>query len=139
MSSPGRGSIGALDYTPDERRTLAKKSQSWACDVCGPIQHLLSGESSKPATKDEQELVKCIDMKAEEHTVNAPSEPPVTEEAPPVNASPNNQTPIIAEPRIRINHIAPQRFGRLGDILLGVLVAAIALLITRRMVLTMFL
>jgi len=42
MSSPGRGSIGALEYTPEERRILAQKSCSWTCEQCGPIIKLLN-------------------------------------------------------------------------------------------------
>ncbi|CAF0901032.1 unnamed protein product [Rotaria sordida] len=35
METPGEGAIGSLDYTPDERRILAKRSQSYVCPTCG--------------------------------------------------------------------------------------------------------
>ena len=35
MPSPGQGTIGSLDYTPEERRTLARRSRAWACTLCG--------------------------------------------------------------------------------------------------------
>ena len=41
LPTPGDGAIGALDYKPEERRKLAKKSQSFVCPTCGPICKLL--------------------------------------------------------------------------------------------------
>jgi len=35
MPSRGEGAIGALEYTREERRKLAKKSQTWVCTLCG--------------------------------------------------------------------------------------------------------
>ncbi|CAM2714322.1 unnamed protein product [Rotaria socialis] len=35
METPGEDAIGSLDYTPDERRALAERSQSYACPTCG--------------------------------------------------------------------------------------------------------
>ncbi|CAF3787933.1 unnamed protein product [Rotaria sp. Silwood1] len=34
METPGEGAIGSLDYTSDERRVLAKRSQSYICPTC---------------------------------------------------------------------------------------------------------
>lgn len=141
MSSPGRGSIGALDYTPEERRVLARKSQTWECEECGPIVKLLNPSAPQPPTQDEREIMQCIDLKAEENAEKvdaaapSPSSDPVPE-APPAAAAAS----VTATPQIRVPlNLAPERFGRLGDFLLVVLVAAIALLITRRMALSMFL
>ena len=41
LPTPGDGAIGALDYTPEERRKLAKQSQSFVCPHCGPVAKLL--------------------------------------------------------------------------------------------------
>ena len=41
LPTPGDGAIGALDYKPEERRRLAKQSQSFVCPICGPIEKLL--------------------------------------------------------------------------------------------------
>lgn len=41
LPTPGDGAIGALDYTPEERRKLAKQSQSFSCPHCGPVAKLL--------------------------------------------------------------------------------------------------
>jgi len=35
MTTEGKDAVGALDYTPEERRILAKKSHSWHCQQCG--------------------------------------------------------------------------------------------------------
>jgi len=35
MTTEGKDAVGALDYTPEERRILAKKSHSWHCPQCG--------------------------------------------------------------------------------------------------------
>ncbi|XP_037541210.1 ubiquitin-conjugating enzyme E2 J1, partial [Nematolebias whitei] len=34
MPTKGEGAIGSLDYTPEERRALAKKSQDFCCETC---------------------------------------------------------------------------------------------------------
>ncbi|XP_017293205.1 ubiquitin-conjugating enzyme E2 J1 [Kryptolebias marmoratus] len=34
MPTKGEGAIGSLDYTPEERRALAKKSQDFCCESC---------------------------------------------------------------------------------------------------------
>jgi len=41
LPTPGDGAIGALDYKPEERRRLAKLSQSFVCPLCGPVEKLL--------------------------------------------------------------------------------------------------
>lgn len=35
MLTPADTAIGALDYTSDERKKLARKSQKWSCSHCG--------------------------------------------------------------------------------------------------------
>ncbi|KAF7650771.1 hypothetical protein LDENG_00120910, partial [Lucifuga dentata] len=35
MPTKGEGAIGSLDYTPEERRALAKKSLDYCCEMCG--------------------------------------------------------------------------------------------------------
>jgi len=34
MPTKGDGALGALDYTPEERKEMAKKSVTWECDRC---------------------------------------------------------------------------------------------------------
>ncbi|KAL7304874.1 hypothetical protein TKK_0002680 [Trichogramma kaykai] len=47
MPSPANGTIGSLDYAPEERRKLAWKSLNWECDHCGKIVNLLSQNKSR--------------------------------------------------------------------------------------------
>ena len=41
MPTHGNGAIGALDYTPAERKSLAKQSLNWKCPECGSLEGLL--------------------------------------------------------------------------------------------------
>jgi len=90
MPTPGSGTIGALDYSTEERQKLAKKylyhnmrpnvmfqspkflqsillhsrSLNWQCDTCGKVVDLLSKNSvKKPITEEEQTMLKTIALK----------------------------------------------------------------------------
>lgn len=69
MPSHGGGAIGSLDYTPDERKELAKQSSNWCCSVCGNISSLLKDRSQSPeaaATSSEaRQLAAQISFKGE--------------------------------------------------------------------------
>ena len=41
LPTPADGALGALDYSPADRRKLAKESQSFCCPVLGPVAKLL--------------------------------------------------------------------------------------------------
>ncbi|NXQ02768.1 UB2J1 enzyme, partial [Vidua macroura] len=58
MPTKGEGAIGSLDYTPEERRALAKKSQ----DFCSLLP-LTSGSVSSQADKEAKELARQISFK----------------------------------------------------------------------------
>ncbi|CAG9864408.1 unnamed protein product [Phyllotreta striolata] len=67
MPTPAAGTIGSLDYTPEERQILAKKSKNWVCSTCGRISEKLStGQEGPELTKEESSLIKQIALKAEE-------------------------------------------------------------------------
>ncbi|XP_010078924.1 PREDICTED: ubiquitin-conjugating enzyme E2 J1, partial [Pterocles gutturalis] len=70
MPTKGEGAIGSLDYTPEERRALAKKSQDFCCEMCGTsmktaLLPLTSRSVSSQADKEAKELAKQISFKAE--------------------------------------------------------------------------
>ncbi|XP_019352429.1 ubiquitin-conjugating enzyme E2 J1 isoform X2 [Alligator mississippiensis] len=70
MPTKGEGAIGSLDYTPEERRALAKKSQDFCCEACGvsmkeALLPLTSESSSSQADKEAKELARQISFKAE--------------------------------------------------------------------------
>lgn len=73
MPTKGEGAIGSLDYTPEERRALAKKSQDFCCEMCGTsmktaLLPLTSGSGSSQADKEAKELARQISFKAEVHS-----------------------------------------------------------------------
>ncbi|NWS69400.1 UB2J1 enzyme, partial [Crotophaga sulcirostris] len=68
MPTKGEGAIGSLDYTPEERRALAKKSQDFCCEMCGTsmktaLLPLKSGSVSRQAHKEAKELARKISFK----------------------------------------------------------------------------
>ncbi|WAR07258.1 UB2J1-like protein [Mya arenaria] len=67
MPTHGAGALGSLDYTPDERKILAKKSQDFKCPSCGNINNILKPvtEESKKTTEEAKELAAQIDFKDE--------------------------------------------------------------------------
>lgn len=57
MTTKGEGSIGALDYSEEERKKLAKKSVKYSCSQCGQISNLVLDErpaGSSSGDKDEK-------------------------------------------------------------------------------------
>ncbi|XP_041716748.1 ubiquitin-conjugating enzyme E2 J1-like [Coregonus clupeaformis] len=69
MPTKGEGAIGSLDYTPEERRALAKKSQDFCCETCGCSMHLAllapSPTNPSPEDQEDQALAQQINFKAE--------------------------------------------------------------------------
>ncbi|NXO94805.1 UB2J1 enzyme, partial [Certhia brachydactyla] len=68
MPTKGEGAIGSLDYTPEERRALAKKSQDFCCEMCGTsmktaLLPLTSGSMTSQADKEAKELARQISFK----------------------------------------------------------------------------
>ncbi|CAG0878575.1 unnamed protein product [Darwinula stevensoni] len=57
MPTHGLGAIGSLDYTPEERKLLAKKSREWKCPTCGPMtSHLLPRTAASRTSSMQQEI-----------------------------------------------------------------------------------
>ncbi|XP_062980952.1 ubiquitin-conjugating enzyme E2 J1 [Elgaria multicarinata webbii] len=77
MPTKGEGAIGSLDYTPEERRALAKKSQDFYCEGCGSLMKeallpLTSGSASSQADREAKELARQISFKAEVNSATKP-------------------------------------------------------------------
>ncbi|KAL7872370.1 hypothetical protein SRHO_G00073530 [Serrasalmus rhombeus] len=73
MPTKGEGAIGSLDYTPEERRTLAKKSLDFSCEMCGcsmrsALLALSPNSDPRPADQQAQKLAQQISFKAESST-----------------------------------------------------------------------
>ncbi|XP_051500850.1 ubiquitin-conjugating enzyme E2 J1 isoform X3 [Myxocyprinus asiaticus] len=78
MPTKGEGAIGSLDYTPEERRALAKKSQDFCCEFCGSCMRsvllVLSPDSDpRPADPQAHKLAQQINFKAESSSSAADS------------------------------------------------------------------
>eukprot|EP00094_Tigriopus_californicus_P009935 TCALIF_09580-PA protein Name:"Similar to Ero1L Ero1-like protein (Drosophila melanogaster)" AED:0.14 eAED:0.14 QI:0/0/0.25/0.75/1/1/4/159/609 len=57
MPTPGEGTIGSLNYSPEERRKLALSSVQFTCDQCGNPSLLLRSptDETAPKSKDQSE------------------------------------------------------------------------------------
>ncbi|KAF4025223.1 hypothetical protein G4228_017162 [Cervus hanglu yarkandensis] len=89
MPTKGEGAIGSLDYTPEERRALAKKSQDFCCEGCGfamkdVLLPLKSGSDSSQADQEAKELARQISFK---YGTENPSAASLQQPAPPVAKS----------------------------------------------------
>lgn len=78
MPTKGEGAIGSLDYTPEERRALAKKSQDFCCEGCGSCMRsallALSPDSDlRPVDPQAHRLAQQISFKAESSSSAADS------------------------------------------------------------------
>ncbi|XP_077408611.1 ubiquitin-conjugating enzyme E2 J1 isoform X2 [Vanacampus margaritifer] len=70
MPTKGEGAIGSLDYTPEERRVLAKKSQDFCCETCSCTLHsallpLTPNSNLSPEDHMANELAQQINFKTE--------------------------------------------------------------------------
>ncbi|KAK9956341.1 hypothetical protein ABG768_014082 [Culter alburnus] len=78
MPTKGEGAIGSLDYTPEERRALAKKSQDFCCETCGSCMRsallALSPDSDlRPVDPQAHRLAQQISFKADSSSSAADS------------------------------------------------------------------
>ncbi|XP_072106038.1 ubiquitin-conjugating enzyme E2 J1 [Mobula birostris] len=99
MPTKGEGAIGSLDYTPDERKTLAKKSQDFSCEICGSRMRtalLASTESSilSLADVEAKELAKQINFKAETNISSNTESAPAPAPAPIINETQDSQVSL---------------------------------------------
>ncbi|CAL8311835.1 unnamed protein product [Lota lota] len=84
MPTKGEGAIGSLDYTPEERRSLAKKSQDFCCEACESSMRTAllppSPDREPPQDHEAQELAQQISFKADSRQASesggATSDPP---------------------------------------------------------------
>uniref|UniRef100_A0A493U1U8 Ubiquitin conjugating enzyme E2 J1 n=1 Tax=Anas platyrhynchos platyrhynchos TaxID=8840 RepID=A0A493U1U8_ANAPP len=146
MPTKGEGAIGSLDYTPEERRALAKKSQDFCCEMCGTsmktaLLPLTSGSGSSQADKEAKELARQISFKSETQNSSAASS---QERAPSVSTNTSlsprqrraqqqsqRRAPSstdfnrVQQPRVNANHTG-------STVLIVLLTFALAALIFRR-------
>ncbi|CAG9565615.1 unnamed protein product [Danaus chrysippus] len=122
MPTPAEGTIGSLDYSPAERKLLAKKSNTWVCSQCGDITALLSSTAAKPPTEEEQTVLNQIAFKGEDEQAR-PAPEPVFE--------PQN-VPQYAERVLESSDNTTSFLDQLTEILVALLVGVIGIFIYRR-------
>uniref|UniRef100_A0A0A9ZGF9 Ubiquitin-conjugating enzyme E2 J1 n=2 Tax=Lygus hesperus TaxID=30085 RepID=A0A0A9ZGF9_LYGHE len=135
MPTNGKGTIGSLDYTPDERKILARKSQKWECSQCGPV-HSLLGSNIAEITTAESQLIKSVMFKAEDPVPAKPKNESQSEGSSAPFPSPEGPTgvPPALDP---VLEDAPELSGffltdRTSTFLITMIVAAISILVYRR-------
>ncbi|XP_067097135.1 ubiquitin-conjugating enzyme E2 J1 [Osmerus mordax] len=79
MPTKGEGAIGSLDYTPEERRALAKKSLDFCCEACEcstrtALLSLSPNSTHSPAHAKAKELAQQIKFKEESSSSSLSSE-----------------------------------------------------------------
>ncbi|GIY48963.1 ubiquitin-conjugating enzyme E2 J1 [Caerostris darwini] len=72
LPTHGNGAIGSLDYTPEERKQLALKSQNWKCSECGSIKDCLKNpETDSPKKCNDQNEDILTESKSDENSVSS--------------------------------------------------------------------
>lgn len=124
MPTPAEGTLGSLDYTPAERKALAKKSSSWVCPQCGDITSLLSSTAAKPPTEEEQSVLNQIAFKGEDEQAKKPPAEPVP--------SPEPQNVQFTPQVMESSDSTTSFLDQLTEILVALLVGAIGIFVYRR-------
>lgn len=162
MPTKAEGAIGSLEYTSEERKTLARRSLSYCCPVCGLVKNLLldqKPDASPSSTVDkDRELAKQITIqpkkKAETNNNDTSKEDEsktpssaTTESTPPApetdtsSATPADDTDQGVQPAPPAAVPSPRRRRRQQQhvddassrLLMAVLIMAIAVLFVRRL------
>lgn len=169
MPSPGQGTIGSLDYSPEERRALAARSRDWESPVpgLGKLAGLLLPPGTSTATDQErseaEQIINRVSLKSEEQikrdkeeaakkkegaenqgsrsdgavTSQPTSAAPVTRQVGDTsnsNSPRSQQSPRVERPAPRADQAVESVAGGgvVYDVLIMLLVAAIAALLFRR-------
>jgi len=164
MPSPGQGTIGSLDYSPEERRALASRSRDWESPVpgLGKLAGLLLPPGTSTATDQErseaEQIINSVSLKSEEQVKRdkeaaakkkadhqeSRSDSTVASQpssAPPENNDTSSGISPRSEPVQRVERPEPRADqvvesvaggGMVYDVLIMLLVAAIAALLFRR-------
>jgi len=82
MPTPAQGTIGSLDYSPEERRALARRSVDWSCSLCGVAGSLLlpPGQEDNKTKEEVEQIVNSVQFKSEEEMAKDKTEKKVLQE-----------------------------------------------------------
>ena len=75
LPTPADGAIGAVDWSPAERKKLARQSVHFECPICGKVANLLPQKSAKTASgkatsKYQKEIEELQRLQIQENTSN---------------------------------------------------------------------
>jgi len=97
MPTEGKGAIGSLDYSEEERRSLAIKSTSWSCESCGIIKNLVKAPSAHQTTEaerleheEQRKLAQQICFENPKSSTSTPETPEIRHRRPAEDAAVNN-------------------------------------------------
>ncbi|RUS86359.1 hypothetical protein EGW08_005877 [Elysia chlorotica] len=98
---PG-GAIGSLDYTPEERKVLAKKSQDWKCPACGSIDQILLERSAEQpqASQEAKDLAAQIQFQGEKSKSNEAKSSVTSSVAPTLSSATESTSSASTEPKL---------------------------------------
>uniref|UniRef100_A0A3Q3WWP6 Ubiquitin-conjugating enzyme E2 J1 n=1 Tax=Mola mola TaxID=94237 RepID=A0A3Q3WWP6_MOLML len=122
MPTKGEGAIGSLDYTPEERKALAKKSQDFCCETCGCSMHsalLALTPNSNLSAEDHKakELAQQINFKVQRpagrwFSFDAEASPAAVVEGSQHAAAPSTSHPLSPRHRAQQHSQQGQNDGR---------------------------
>ncbi|XP_050430620.1 ubiquitin-conjugating enzyme E2 J1-like isoform X2 [Adelges cooleyi] len=125
MTTNGQGTIGSLEYTSEERQTLAKKSKNWECEKCGQISNLLDAKKAKPLTKEESELINSMTLKGEDNEQVSQASNNVNE------VTETSEEPVVTS-NLSFNLLKDALCSDIGIYLIYLIIALISILVARR-------
>ncbi|KAF8784657.1 ubiquitin-conjugating enzyme E2 J1-like [Argiope bruennichi] len=76
LPTHGNGAIGSLDYTPEERKRLALKSQNWKCPECGYIKGCLKSPEPESSKESDVQKVETVPLSCVNGSTTAETEIP---------------------------------------------------------------
>jgi len=95
MPTPGKGAIGALDWSDVERKKLARKSNSWVCSSCGSVNATALLPPTETTKSDKDKFAEEAKKYAAELSFKAEKEKSSTTESEEAGASSEQ---VAAEP-----------------------------------------
>ncbi|XP_045462291.1 ubiquitin-conjugating enzyme E2 J1-like [Harmonia axyridis] len=135
MPIPSSGTIGSLDYTPEERQILAKKSKNWECPICGKIVDKLSTAKKPELTQEESNMIKQIALKAEEEMDKKDEKNSEIQENVLRQRTSNNSNGVTQVNSNDPKDTESNNQNGVWNAIIGILLTAIVLLILRRILL----
>jgi len=129
LPTPGEGALGALEYSDEERRELAKKSVQFSCPKCGPIANILpsaqhthtepGGEAHAPTSASAERQEELVPPAEQNNGLfNAPERA-------------NHEHPVNENPPQVLNQEENTQIAYLNLVIMGIAFAILAVLLKK--------